>query len=147
MKKHAFAATLIALVSFNSHADESSNWSAGIGLYEFGGHLGVKYAYDLDPQNSVTVAVGTIGYALGYERKINENIIAGFNVGAQVAVAEDGYAVAKVNYYFDGVEQSSWFVGASLGAKEDDGDCFVFCPEKDTNKVEPTFGIHLGYAF
>lgn len=147
MNINKLALAFLALVSLNGHANEAGNWSAGIGLYEFGGHLGVKYTYDFDEQNSGTIAVGTIGYALGYERKMNENIIAGLTVGAQVAAAEDGYAVVKVNYYFDGVDHSSWFVGASVGAKEDDGDCFVFCPRKDSNSIEPTFGLHLGYAF
>lgn len=141
--------TLSACVfgSSSVYSKESSDWSAGFGLFEFGGHFGAKYAYHLDEKNSLTLSAGIIGYAVGYERQISENLIAGISAGMQFSYAEDGFAVAKLNYYFSGANTSSWYVGASLGIKEDDGDCYVFCLNDDTEQLEATSGIHIGYKY
>ncbi|KPH96691.1 hypothetical protein AMS58_01105 [Pseudoalteromonas porphyrae] len=147
MKKISLALALLAITSMSQSALAQGKFSTGVGLYEFGGHTGVKYRYSIDDTHKLSASAGLIGYSLGYEYTLSEHITAGLALGQQVVVAEDGYLVAKFNYYFQGVDSASWVIGLSAGVKEDDGDCFVFCEKKDTDKIEGTMGIHLGYQF
>ncbi|MCF6435353.1 hypothetical protein [Pseudoalteromonas sp. MMG022] len=139
---------LLALLLCASHnVAAQSSWSAGVGLFEYGGHVGAKYQTQISENHFASASFGIIGYALGYEYKVNEQLSVGVTLGQQVGYAEDGYIVTKLNYHFNGFDNSGFVIGASLGVQEDDGDCLVLCPRKDTNSLEGTAGIHIGYKF
>ncbi|CAM4227498.1 hypothetical protein [Pseudoalteromonas byunsanensis] len=139
---------LLLCVSSNTLAQNSeNNWTLGVGLFEYGGHFGAKYQTQLSGNHFVSGSFGIIGYSLGYEFKVNEKLSLGATLGQQVGYAEDGYFVTKLNYHFSGFDNSGFVIGASLGVKEDDGDCLVLCPREDGNGLESAAGIHLGYKF
>ncbi|WP_105169185.1 hypothetical protein [Pseudoalteromonas sp. T1lg23B] len=139
---------LLAALLFASHnAAAQNNWSAGAGLFEYGGHIGAKYQVQLSGNHFASASFGVIGYALGYEYKLSEKLSIGATLGQQVGYAEDGYFATKLNYHFNGFDNSGLVIGASIGMKEDDGDCLVLCPKEDTNSLEGAAGIHIGYKF
>ncbi|WP_394192700.1 hypothetical protein [Pseudoalteromonas atlantica] len=147
MKNKLFIFVLLALSFCCTSVMAKNTFSAGAGFYEFGGHAGVKYKYSIDDLHALSAAVGVVGYSVGYEYSMSAYTTVGFSAGQQVAVAEDGYVVAKLNYYFQGIDNTSWILGLSAGVKEEDGDCLVFCEKKDTEQIEGTVGIHVGYQF
>ncbi len=147
MKNTLITLVLLALSLSGTSVMAKNTFSAGAGFYEFGGHAGIKYKYSIDDSHALSAAIGVIGYSVGYEYAMSEYTTLGFSAGQQVAVAEDGYVVAKLNYYFQGIDNTSWILGLSAGVKEEDGDCLVFCEKKDTEQIEGTVGIHVGYQF
>ena len=147
MLKQLLLASTLSIASFSSHANDSSSWSIGAGHFEHGGVLGAKYTYNINEQHSAFASIGIIGYAFGYEYYLNDHVDLGLTIGQQAAYASDGFLVAKATYYFSAQDKTGFYVGASFGVKEEDGECFIFCEKKDTEKVKSIGGIHIGYRF
>ncbi|ALO43271.1 hypothetical protein [Pseudoalteromonas phenolica] len=147
MLKPLLLASTLSIACFSSHANDNSSWSFGAGHFEHGGVLGAKYTYEINEKHSAFASIGIIGYAFGYEYQLNDHIDLGLTLGQQAAYASDGFLVAKANYYFSNQGKKGFYVGASFGVKEEDGECFVFCAQEDTEKVKSTGGIHIGYRF
>ena len=147
MLKQLLLASTLSILTFSSHANDSSSWSIGAGHFEHGGVLGAKYTYNINEQHSAFASIGIIGYAFGYEYYLNDHVDLGLTIGQQVAYASDGFLVAKATYYFSAQNKTGLYVGASFGVKEEDGECFIFCEKKDTEKVKSIGGIHIGYRF
>ena len=147
MLKQLLLASTLSIASFSSHANDSSSWSIGAGHFEHGGVLGAKYTYNINEQHSAFASIGIIGYAFGYEYYLNDHVDLGLTIGQQAAYASDGFLVAKATYYFSAQDRTGFYVGASFGVKEEDGECFIFCEKKDTEKVKSIGGIHIGYRF
>ena len=147
MLKQLLLASTLSILTFSSHANDSSSWSIGAGHFEHGGVLGAKYTYNINEQHSAFASIGIIGYAFGYEYYLNDHVDLGLTIGQQAAYANDGFLVAKATYYFSAQDKTGFYVGASFGVKEEDGECFIFCEKKDTEKVKSIGGIHIGYRF
>ena len=147
MLKQLLLASTLSILTFSSHANDSSSWSIGAGHFEHGGVLGAKYTYNINEQHSAFASIGIIGYAFGYEYQLNNHVDLGLTFGQQAAYASDGFLVAKANYYFSNQGKEGFYVGASFGVKEEDGECFIFCEQADTEKVKSIGGIHIGYRF
>lgn len=147
MLKQLLLASTLSILTFSSHANDSSSWSIGAGHFEHGGVLGAKYTYNINEQHSAFASIGIIGYAFGYEYYLNDHVDLGLTIGQQAAYASDGFLVAKGTYYFSSQDKTGFYVGASFGVKEEDGECFIFCEKKDTEKVKSIGGIHIGYRF
>jgi hypothetical protein len=147
MLKQLLLASTLSILTFSSHANDSSSWSIGAGHFEHGGVLGAKYTYNINEQHSAFASIGIIGYAFGYEYYLNDHVDLGLTIGQQAAYASDGFLVAKATYYFSAQDRTGFYVGASFGVKEEDGECFIFCEKKDTEKVKSIGGIHIGYRF
>ena len=147
MLKQLLLASTLSILAFSSHANDSSSWSIGAGHFEHGGVLGAKYTYNINEQHSAFASIGIIGYAFGYEYYLNDHVDLGLTIGQQAAYASDGFLVAKATYYFSAQDKTGFYVGASFGVKEEDGECFIFCEKKDTEKVKSIGGIHIGYRF
>ena len=147
MLKQLLLASTLSILAFSSHANDSSSWSIGAGHFEHGGVLGAKYTYNINEQHSAFASIGIIGYAFGYEYYLNDHVDLGLTIGQQAAYASDGFLVAKATYYFSAQDRTGFYVGASFGVKEEDGECFIFCEKKDTEKVKSIGGIHIGYRF
>lgn len=147
MLKQLLLASTLSILTFSSHANDSSSWSIGAGHFEHGGVLGAKYTYNINEQHSAFASIGIIGYAFGYEYYLNDHVDLGLTIGQQAAYASDGFLVAKATYYFSAQDKTGFYVGASFGVKEEDGECFIFCEKKDTEKVKSIGGIHIGYRF
>tara|TARA_Y100000588_G_C14206904_1_gene905044 strand:- start:1185 stop:1628 length:444 start_codon:yes stop_codon:yes gene_type:complete len=147
MLKQLLLASTLSILTFSSHANDSSSWSIGAGHFEHGGVLGAKYTYNINEQHSAFASIGIIGYAFGYEYYLNDHVDLGLTIGQQAAYASDGFLVAKATYYFSAQDKTGFYLGASFGVKEEDGECFTFCEKKDTEKVKSIGGIHIGYRF
>ena len=56
-------------------------------------------------------------------------------------------SISYAQLRFSNQGKKGFYVGASFGVKEEDGECFIFCEQADTEKVKSIGGIHIGYRF
>ena len=60
MKKISLALALLAITSMSQSALAQGKFSTGVGLYEFGGHTGVKYRYSIDDTHKLSASAGLV---------------------------------------------------------------------------------------
>ena len=140
----------------------NNNFSIGLGL-PYGGVIGGKYSVNagdgklyasLGLMAYSSNAGSTPGYALGYELPvINEKNSIGFLVG-KVATSTYGDdfndyhgAALAYSYYFSGINDSSWLLGASYAyGKRDLPDDYPFASDQYDREDQGVF-IIWGYQF
>jgi hypothetical protein len=143
-------------------ASAKNNFSLGLGL-PYGGVIGGKYSTNVG-NGKLYASLGlmafnsnagsTPGYAIGFELPVvNEKNSLGFLIGKVAAstYADEFYdyhgAALTYSYYFSGINDSSWMLGASYAfGRRDVPDDYPF-PHDQFDRDDQGAFIILGYQF
>lgn len=142
MNKFLLAAMLLTLPQISQ---AETQLSVGTG-YQHGSVLGVQYGL-ISGANKYYAGFGLVGFAVGYERAIDDRMkhTWGVSAGSEQLTSEDGFVVLNYNYHFDGMPKSGWKIGVSAGIRREDSSSF-FGDFGDT-KTQNAFSLDLAYKF
>jgi hypothetical protein len=150
------------LILSSNLTSANNQFSIGLGL-PYGGVIGGKYSTNVG-NGKLYASLGlmafnsnagsTPGYAIGYELPVvNEKNSLGFLIGKVAAstYADEFYdyhgAALTYSYYFSGINDSSWMLGASYAfGRRDVPDDYPF-PDDQFDRDDQGAFIILGYQF